>query len=264
MEERQPVLHAHVPAAGRDRLVQGIVARRRPEQDPVAGPEARDRRLVQQHLAHRLERRALQRAGGALGGGVEGADALELVAEEIQAHRFGAARRKDVDDAPADGVFAGLHDRSRAHVAAAGEERHQRLGVQRPALGGVQGRTGEDGARRHPLQERRHRGQDHPPGRLVPCRFQKPGQGVDAAADDLAVGRNPVVGQAVPGGEFQPFGPRREEGERLGHARQAHVVAGDEHEAGPGVPGEPGKEQRVEALGRPGDQQPAGPFQLLR
>ena len=62
----------------------------------------------QLHLAHRHEVERPQLADGALRLRIEAADRFQRVAEEVQPHRRGHARRVEVDDAAAHGVFAGL------------------------------------------------------------------------------------------------------------------------------------------------------------
>jgi hypothetical protein len=55
-------------------------------------------------------------------------------------------------------------------------------------------------------------------------------QRVDAAACDLGIGRDAVIGQAVPGRQRQDLDIPVKEGERRGHARHAAVVAADMEE----------------------------------
>ena len=55
---------------------------------------------------HEIERAQLPRR--ALGLRIEAADRLQRVAEEIEPHRLGHAGRKEIDDAAAHRVFAGL------------------------------------------------------------------------------------------------------------------------------------------------------------
>src|SRR5208282_6636752 len=105
-----------------DRLVKRVALLDRAEELAVAHAEALHRRLVQQHLAHRLELEAVEAAGGALAKRVEAGDALHLVAEEIEANGLGGARRKDVDDAAPERIFARLAHRFRAPVAV---QRHE-------------------------------------------------------------------------------------------------------------------------------------------
>ena len=234
VEQRQPVFHAHVPAPRRDRLVERVVAARRAEQGAVAGAEPFDRPVVQEKLADRLQGEGLEALGRALGGGIEAADAVQIVTEKIEAQGLRLARRKDIDDAAAHGELAGLAHRPGAAVSVGQQEGHQIVGIETLSDGGGALGTGEDGARRDALQERRNRGQHDAPRarrRIV----QKARQGIDAPPDDVGVGRHPVIGQTVPGGKQQGLDVGREKGQDLGGARGAHVVAGHEHGIGGGV-----------------------------
>jgi hypothetical protein len=116
IEQRQPVLHALTPRALGHGDIEGIVARRT-EQTQIAGAEARDGLGVQQGLGHRRQGDLLALAGRALGGRIEGPDRFQLGAEHVQTHRLLEARREDVDDPAAHGVFAALVDGRGAHIA---------------------------------------------------------------------------------------------------------------------------------------------------
>ena len=75
-----------------------------------------------QEFAGRQQRDLLEAAPGCLGDRIEGADRVDLVAEEIQPHRFAGAGRPDVDDAAARGELADAADLDRDVIA----RRHQR------------------------------------------------------------------------------------------------------------------------------------------
>ena len=92
--EGQPVLHADVPPSGADPFVERIVGAGGAERLAVALAEAADRGVVEQHLADRAQRRGLERAGDrALGQRIEAPDALDRLAEEIEAQRLGSTQR---------------------------------------------------------------------------------------------------------------------------------------------------------------------------
>ena len=78
------MFHARQPAAFADRLVQRIAGGGGAEFLAVAGAEALDRIFVEQGFGGGQEREAVDAADGALVGGVEGADAFDLVAEEVE------------------------------------------------------------------------------------------------------------------------------------------------------------------------------------
>src|SRR5690606_33961188 len=105
-------------------------------------------------FAHGHEHEALHDLAGALGFRIEGLDALDGVAEEVQADGRGAARWIEIDEAAAYRELAGLHDRARAHVAGARQTLDEpraidalagRHGAQRPAQKVARGDALENG-----------------------------------------------------------------------------------------------------------------------
>ncbi len=77
------------------------------------------------------------------------------------------------------------------------------------------------------------------------------GQGVDATADDFAIGRHPVVGQTVPGRKGQRLDLGMKKGQGRGKAGHAAVVAADVEPASRRtLDGEPADDRRVIAFGR--------------
>ena len=109
VKERQPVLHADMALTGRHGLVKNIVARDIAEQLAIAAAEARDAVLGQQHLADRQYDDLVARAGRALAHGIEGADRLQRVAEQVEPERLGRAGWKKIDQTAAHGELARLH-----------------------------------------------------------------------------------------------------------------------------------------------------------
>ncbi len=226
VEQRQPVFDADRAPSGTDRFVERIVMADGPEQLAIAGAEALDRRLVEQHLAHRLQREALQRGAAALAHRVEAADRFQSVAEQVEAQRLGRARREQIDDTAAQRVFARLAHRVGAPVAVMGEERNQLLDLQCAADLGREHHALEHPARRHALQDGVDGGDHHPPA-AGPCgRIGQDLQGINAPADDRAIGRHAVIGQTVPSREGQHLQRRVEKRQRLGQRRHARVVTG--------------------------------------
>ena len=138
--------------AGGDRFEQRI-AGCRAELLEIADPEPLDRRLVQQHLADRAQPDLGDIAERALAQRVEGADALQLVAEQIEAQRLLAAARKDVDDAAAHGVLARLDHGAAAPIAVAGEAREQPRAIDALAGAGGEQAGAEHLGRRQLLQQ---------------------------------------------------------------------------------------------------------------
>ena len=113
VEERQPVLHAGVPAALADGGVERVVVGR-PEGVDVVLAEAADRIRGQLHLAHRHEVERAELPHRALRLGIEGADRFQRGAEEVEPHRERHAGGEEVDDAAPHGIFAGVAHHVRA------------------------------------------------------------------------------------------------------------------------------------------------------
>jgi hypothetical protein len=114
VEERQPVLHAGETLLAGDRGIKRIVARRRTESGEIALPEPRDVSGVSEISLAGCKDELRLLAGSALGGGIEGADAFQRVAEEIEPDGLRRSRRENVEDAAAHGIFADLAHRRHA------------------------------------------------------------------------------------------------------------------------------------------------------
>ena len=117
------MLHAGEAAAVADRLIERIAGRGRAEALAIAAAEALDAVLVEQRFGGGQQGEAVDPAGGALVGGIEGADALDLVAEEIEAQRLLLARWEQIDQAAAHREFAGIGDGLGADIAIGLEQR---------------------------------------------------------------------------------------------------------------------------------------------
>ena len=105
----------------------------------------------QPHLGHRVE--------AALRVGVEGADRIDLVAEQVDAVGHGRAHREQVDQAAAHRVLAGRHDLADVAVAGERELRLQRGLVEPLLLLEVEGVAGQEARRREAHQRGRGRHQ---------------------------------------------------------------------------------------------------------
>ncbi len=220
VEQRQPVLHAWIGTASGYRFEQRI-AGCRAELLKVADPEPLDRGVVEQHLADRPQADLRDIAERALGQRVEGADTLELVAEQVEPERAFAAAREDVDDAAAYGILARLHHRAAAPIAVARETGEQLSAVD--ALAGA--RREQAGAQRLRRRHLLHQGIDRGDDQTRSARLEQPGQRVEPARHDVGIRRNPIVGQAVPGRQHRDLEIRREEADQLGEVIRAHAIA---------------------------------------
>src|SRR5205814_8236160 len=98
---RQPLAHAAIDAG----------ARRIPfEACAIAAAELPDRGRIERYFASGEQLHARQRIEGALGLRVEAPDGLDLVVEQVDAQRRGAAHGKDVEERPAHRELPGTHD----------------------------------------------------------------------------------------------------------------------------------------------------------
>ncbi len=184
---------------------------------------ARGQRLArggQQRLGHGVER--------ALCLWVEGADALDLVAEELDANRALHRGGEDIDDAATMRALAHLLGLGLEVVA----EHHQALQQQAriEALAGGQRKHG--GAKlvwwHDRLGERTRRADDDGGIADVIGRLRQQNQRVHARFDGVAVGQQSLPGQRVERGKrADGDGATCEHGQRLGDALHLIVVARD-------------------------------------
>jgi len=94
MEQRQPVFHAGIAAAFAHRCIEQIVSMGCTEGLHIAGAEAADGLGGELEFGDRHEIERVELVLAALGLRIEGADRFQRVAEEIEPHRIGYARRK--------------------------------------------------------------------------------------------------------------------------------------------------------------------------
>ncbi len=79
------MLHTDIAATGAHRIVKRIVIGYGAELFAIAGAEAMNGLIVEQNLAHRLQREPIPPTGRTLSQRVEAAHTFERVAEEIEA-----------------------------------------------------------------------------------------------------------------------------------------------------------------------------------
>ncbi len=185
------MLHAGIAPPGADQFVERVVGAGRAELLAVTRAEAAHRVLIEQDLADRPQCRLVELPGRPLGQRVEAANRFERVAKEVEAQRLCRPRGEEVDDAAADGEFAGLAHRIGADVAIVAEKALQPVETDATAGPQRQDAAVEEPARRHALDQRVDRGQHD---QLCRAGGREPGQGVDPPADDFAVWRDAVVG----------------------------------------------------------------------
>ena len=219
------MLHADIAPPGADRFVERVVGAGRSELLAVARAEAAHRLVVEQHLADRPQCRARRACRSSAGSGRRSCASIRACRRRNRAapaprRRPGRDRRcrRGSRTPPARAPCRCGCSHCCGKSSAAG-----RAGRGRPGAS-VSTAAVEQPARRHPLDQRVDRGQHDEPAGRGGC---QPGQCVDPPADDFAVRRYPVVGQAVPGRKGQGLELGTKEGERRGEPRHPVVVAAD-------------------------------------
>jgi hypothetical protein len=221
-EERQVVLDARGGDAGAEVLVDAALGRVAVELFAPARAEGRARGVVEREFAARQQTHLGHRVQAALTVGVEGADRVDLVAEQVHAVGHGRAHREQVDQAAAHRVLAGRHDLTHVRVACERELRLQRGLVELVLLLELEGGRGEERGRRQARQRGRGRQQHHV---HVLRRPQAPQRG-QALADQVLVRAEGVVGQGLPVGKRGDAQPRREERQLVGQALSVGRLGG--------------------------------------
>jgi hypothetical protein len=256
VEERQPMLEALMLATGRHGLVERVVLTAGAEPLAIGAAEAGDRRFVEDDLRDRRELDPVDRLARALGVRIEAPGGVEDVAEEVEADRELRAGREDVDEPAPDGEVAGLGHRGRLREA------HPReIGPQGVDVDAAADRRGEGGrsdgcARWYPLGRGVQRREKD--GRTIEA-FGEGGKRRHPRRRDLGVGRDPVVGQAIPGRKGEHRQLRRKESETGAQGCDTGVIARDvDHRPGRAGDGL-GEQPRIEAFRRTRDGDAAGP-----
>ncbi len=173
----------------------------------------------QAHLGHRVE--------AALAVGVERADGVDLVVEQVHPVRHGRTHREQVDQPAAHRVFAMAHHLGHMLVA-----RERELGAQ---LGLVEllldlemeGVARQERGRRQPVQRRGGRHQHHVGARVLVALLDAPERG-QPLADQVLVRREAVVGQRFPVGKQRAAQLGREEGHLVNEALGVGCIGGDD------------------------------------
>lgn len=196
---------------------------------------------------------------GPLVGDLEVADLLDVVAPELHAEGVLLGRREDVQDAAAHGELAALLDQLDPGVRRCRERVHDLAQIR--ALPAAQ-RDGLQVA--EPLDLRlehgAHRRDDHADRaglRVVLPGVREAAEHGETAAHGVRAGREPLVGQGLPGGELR-HGVRRQQGPQRGREiLRLPAGRGDGQHRTPGVPGQRGHGEG--ARGGRADQVDMGP-----
>ena len=226
----------------------------------IARAEPLDAVDVEQGLrrGHQHERFGL--IGRALVGRVEAADAVDLVAEEIEAESQVVARREDVDERAADRIFAMLRDRVGALIAERIELADEGFARDPLALGDAAGELPHPEGRQHPLRGCTCRCDEQL--RLVRLGLER-AQRCQPLRHHAQRGGGAVVRQAVPSGQGQHLDFGREQGDRFSQGAHRRFVGDDGDGAGRfaaavGSAGKVGGEPRQEAGRHAGQRQRLG------
>jgi hypothetical protein len=186
-------------AAFADCFIKLVVALRRAELRDIAHAEAADRFGDELEFAHRHQ---IQRAHGhqrALRLGIEGPDRFQRVAEEVEPHGLVQARRKQIEDAAAHGIFAGLaHRRRHARNRWLQPRHHASMSTWLP--GAPKRLRLDQFGGRNALQQRIDGGEDDGAVRLL-CQRDHRRQRIEAPRGRVSRVRR---GQAIPCRQFQP------------------------------------------------------------
>ncbi len=246
LEQRQPMVHARLSPPLTDRLIQRIAGRLRPEQVAIGRAKALDRVLVEQGFGGGEQLQRLGGAKAALVGGVEPADAFDLVAEEIDPQPGFLARREQVEDTAAHRKLALIGDGIDAAEAVCDEQLGQRIAVD-PLACGERGRKLADTERgQRALGDRRDGGEEQLAAfrRLLQRRQRRQPIGADAHRRTRA-----VIGQAIPSGEAVDDEVGSKEGRGVGYRLHRRVVGRDIDEPLAAGARQIGEQQRQEAVG---------------
>ena len=195
-EKRQVVFDAAGGHAVADVTVQGHARRIAVEALTPTAPKGRACRFVQRELPAGQQLDGLDRIQAALGVGIEGAQAVQFVIEEVQPVGQRRAHREQVDEAAAHRVFTGAQHLFDMLVTGQRELGLQGSFVQLHALGELEGARGEPRGRCQPVRGRAGSYQQH-----VQLATLQAIQGGKALGDQILVGRQAVVGQGFPVGQ---------------------------------------------------------------
>ena len=238
-EQRQVILDAGGRDAVGDVLVDRGARRIALEGLAEAAAKARAALVVERELARRQQADLLGRVDRALGVGVEGLDALDLVIEEVDAEGQGRAHREEVHQPAAHRELARAHHLR--HVCIAGE-RHLRLEllhIQPLALLEEEGVGGKVAWRRHAVEGGRGRHQ-HEVGLAAANRVERR----QALGDQVLVRGEVVIGQGLPVGQQVRAQARGDPGDLVLQALGVERVGGDHHQHAAAA-GELGDGERV-------------------
>ncbi|MCY1352807.1 hypothetical protein D9M69_391260 [compost metagenome] len=222
-EQRQVVLDAGRGDAAGEVLVDGAATEVDVEALAEAAAEVGDGLLVQRELAGRQQADGLHLVHRALGLGVEGAQGLDLVVEQVDPIGQVAAHGEQVDQGTTHGELAVFVDGVHATVAGGFQAQPHLVDIQLLADVQHQAGTQQEAGRRQAVEgsgDGHHQHAAFDSGQSV--------KGVDALGNDVLVRREEVVGQGFPIREVQYVQVRGEEAELLLQAFGGLAVGGEQ------------------------------------
>lgn len=154
-EQRQVILDAGRRHAVADVLVDRRAARVAFERLAPAAAKRGARGFVEREFAARQQPHVAHRVEAALRVGIERADRVDLIVEQVDPVRQRRAHREQVDQRAAHAVFAGPHDLTHVFVAGERELRFQLRFVETLALRERERIGGHERRGRHPVQRGR-------------------------------------------------------------------------------------------------------------
>jgi hypothetical protein len=223
-EQRQVVLDACGGDAGTEVLVDAALGRVTLELLAPARAEGGPRGVVERELAAGQQAHLGHRVQAALRVGVEGADRIDLVAEQVDAVGHRRAHREQVDQPAPHRVLAWRDHLADVRVAGQHELCLQRRFVELVLVPELERGAGQERGRRQPRQRGRGRQQHqvHVLGR------PQPPQGGQAFADQVLVRAEGVVGQRLPVGEDGDAQAGREQRQFVGQPLCIGRFGGDD------------------------------------
>ena len=224
------MLHAGIPPSLADGLVQQVVRSGRSERGDISHPETSDGFGDELKFGNRNQVERTHVEQRALGFRIERPDRFQGVAEEIEPDGLVETGGKQIEDAAAHGVFAGLANRRGAIVAVVLQPCDDRVHRHHVARRDRQGLRRDDLARGHALHNGVD-GREQDQRRLAAGQTGQPRQRREPLGKDAAVRRDPIVGLAVPCRELHHRNIGREEFQRARQLLHARTIAADNGEA---------------------------------